>query len=409
MARYARFALCFLIGLLLVFPGPALAQAEDETPDYLFGEYILFTGQVQANQPVRSARLVIRKQGEPGALEFPVAAGENGELAYRLDLKTLQPGQNPPRAFSQVEYTFLVTLEDGEEVSIGPASFFYQDNRFSWQERSDGPVRVHWYRGGEDFARDILEAAVLGIREAQSLLPLAVGGEINLYVYASSIEMQAALQAGQSWVAGQTAPDLAVAVVSLPPGRPETRFEARRQIPHELMHILLYQHYGAGYANLPAWLNEGLASMAELDPNPDYLTLLEHAIRNDALIPISSLCRAFPADISSALLSYAESNSFTRYLQRQFGAAGLEKLAAGYAGGLECDRGTVVVLGAGLEQLEETWLQESFGRNAFQKAFQDFLPWLVLFTLVLSVPLLLALGALRRRAPAGGAAVWKGR
>jgi hypothetical protein len=251
----------------------------------------------------------------------------------------------------------------------------------------------------------------LGLQKAQDLLGLQVESEINIYVYASSADMQSALLAGQSWVAGQTAPDLGVAVVSLAPEHPETRFEAGRQIPHELAHILLFQSLGAGYSKLPAWFNEGLASMAELNPNPDYQTILEHAVRNDTLIPIASLCGTFPSDISGALLSYAESNSFTYYLYRQFGSSGMAKLASDYADGLDCPRGVESALGSSLDQIEKRWLEETLGTNAFRRAFSDILPWVFLLLVIVAVPLGLTLASLWkwRRTPVDEVAAFRGR
>jgi hypothetical protein len=415
MAKKTRFlyALSLALLLALVVPLSTLAQAQivDADAEYDFGEAITFKARVQSGSPVQAAWVSIRKQGDPANLELPVPVGEGGELALRLDLKTLDPGQYPPRAFSRVDYVFRATLADGEEITSQVFTFFYDDNRFPWKEKGNEVLRVHWYAGDEAFAQSVLDAAVQGLQKAQEFLPLEGKDEINIYVYASSSEMQSALLAGQSWVAGQTSPDLGVAVVSLAPGRPETRFEARRQIPHELMHILLYQYLEKGYSNLPAWFNEGLASMAELNPNPDYQAILEHNLRNDTLIPIASLCGTFPSDISGALLAYAESNSFTYYLYRQFGSSGLQKMAAGYADGLDCRRGVEAALGSSLERLETRWLEETFGANATEKALGELLPWVALLGLIVAVPLGLTLNGLWRwrRSPYSGYAALRGR
>jgi hypothetical protein len=336
---------------------------------------------------VVSAEIVLYKQGEINPLTAPAEIGEQGELIYRYDLESLEPGQYPPRAFSQITYRFQVQLENGEEFSTEDTQFDYIDNRFTWNEKESGSIRVHWYLGEESFAQEILDVAGQGLAKAQEFLPVATQGEIDIYVYASAVEMQAALLGGQDWVAGQSAPDLNVAVVSLPPDRPETRLEIRRQIPHELTHIWLYQYAGEGYVHLPTWLTEGLASLVELNPNPDYQTILEHAIQEDALIPIVSLCGSFPLDISGALLAYAEANSFTRFLHSQYGAPGLQKLVDSYAAGSDCLAGFEAALGGPLEQLEEQWLEGTLGVNALGQAFDALLPWLALFVIIVAIPL----------------------
>jgi hypothetical protein len=143
-------------------------------------------------------------------------------------------------------------------------------------------------------------------------------------------------------------------------------------------------------------LVEGLASLAELNPNPDYQIVLEHAIQNDTLIPVASLCGSFPMDISGALLAYAEANSFTRFLYSQYGSSGLDKLVRNYADGLDCQRGVEVTFGGSLEEIEQHWLEETFSVNAFRKAIETLLPWFALFFVVVAIPLGLTLGNLLR-------------
>jgi hypothetical protein len=209
--------------------------------------------------------------------------------------------------------------------------------------------------------------------------------------------MRAALQTlSGNWVGAHTDPDLDVMVVSLPAG-PEQRLEMERQIPHELMHLLLFQWLGPGYANLPTWLDEGLASIAELYPNPDYLVLLDNAVDKDELLPMASLCDTFPRDASSAFLAYAQATSFTRFLQQQYGSAGLGKLAEAYADGMTCERGVQVALGSTLKQLELRWRREAFGNAATLRALANLSPWLVVLILVLIVPIWLTINGARKR------------
>ena len=67
-------------------------------------------------------------------------------------------------------------------------------------------------------------------------------------------------------------------------------------IPHELAHVMLYRNVGEGYASLPVWLSEGIASLAELYPNPDYDQALSIASQNGSLLSIEELCDTFPLD-----------------------------------------------------------------------------------------------------------------
>ena len=102
-------------------------------------------------------------------------------------------------------------------------------------------------------------------------------------------------------MAGHADPDLGVMVVSVPDG-PTQRIEMERQIPHELMHVLLYQLIGNKY-QLPTWFNEGLATISELYPDPDYYTYLMRAKANDSLIPLTNLCASFPLGVEPTWLT----------------------------------------------------------------------------------------------------------
>ena len=211
--------------------------------------------------------------------------------------------------------------------------------------------------------------------------------------------MQSALNPGSAnWVAGHADPDLGVILVTLPEG-PEQRLLIEQRVPHELMHILLYQYNPVGYTNLPTWLNEGLASNAELDPNPDYRILLEDAAPQNSLIPLPNLCDSFPREAYSALLSYAEAASFVKYLRDSYGVSRLEALVKAYNNGLDCNRGAEQALGKNLVQLQRNWERDELSQDVGLKAFLNMLPWIILLLAVLAAPLILALLRLRSHPP----------
>jgi hypothetical protein len=205
-----------------------------------------------------------------------------------------------------------------------------------------------------------------------------------------------------SWVAGHADPDLGVIMVSLPPG-PEQILEIKRQIPHELVHILLFEKLGSRYSAMPRWLNEGLATVAELFPNPDYQLLLEKAYEREGLIPILDLCSSFPIDAANFQLSYAESYAFTWYLLQTYGNDKIEGLIQAYANGQACDQGIHTVYGESLTNLEAAWRLARFNENLFFNTWIESLPLIIVFGFVFLVPIgliILKLGK-RGKAPIG--------
>lgn len=390
MRRIALFSV--FLALLIFTPASSQVELGNLQVDYRFGEYIDFSGTLQPNLGVRTVQIFVQPQGEIETRSSPPLIPNDGNFSYRMD-----PNQEKLRAFSRLEFWYEVVVDDGNAYASDRQSLYYADNRFEWQNRRSEPFEAFWHEGDNAFGQSLLDIAHQGLEQINLLLPVQPPGEVKIYAYANAVDMRATLQvSGRNWIGAHTDPDLGVMVVSLPPG-PEQRLEMERQIPHELMHILLYQKIGPAYVNLPAWLNEGLASVAELYPNPDYLVLLDSAYQKGSLHPIVSLCATFPRDAAGAYLAYAEAASFTRYLHQKFGSSGIEQLVQAYADGMDCERALQVSLGAPLNQLELEWRRETFGEDPWLSSLSNLAPWIGLLAAVLFVPLLLIFGSLRRK------------
>jgi hypothetical protein len=392
--RRSVWFLILLFAFIPATPARADVQIVDASVDYTFGRQATFRAHILSDNPIRTASILIRAQGDPQTLVVPLLPDSQDNLVYQYDLSS-----RPLRAFARVDYWFKATAQDGSQTISQVFSFHYEDNRFTWKKLDANPFTVHWYEGDEVFAQSVLDVAQQGLQHIQGILPLQAPDHVDIYLYASPNELQETLLlAGQNWIAGHADPDLDVMVVALPAG-PDQRLVTQERIPHELMHILLYQANPSGYNNLPTWFNEGLASISELVPNPDYQVLLETAARRDTLIPIASLCRGFPVDISGAQVSYAEADSFTRYLYRQYGSSGLQTLIGSYMDGLDCSRAVEVSLKTPLAQIETDWRNTIFTSPAPKEPTPDVWPWFAILGLILAVPLVLGLVGLRKRAP----------
>jgi len=390
--------IAFFIILLAGLPGrsvQAQAQVDQVEVAYSFGQSIVFKATVQSDEPVEKVFVLFREEGDPETQVGEATLAQPAAAVYRVEYERDLANQ-PLRAFSYIDYRFRVNLQNGETITSQDYRFYYEDNRYHWQTLEDDQFRVHWgEQGGIEFGADLLEVARTGLQRVQSLIEAEPAGQIDIYAYPSTSELQETLALARlDWVAGHADPDLGVMVVSLP-DRPEKRLLMEQRIPHELMHIMLYEAAGPAYINLPTWLNEGLASISELYPNPDYQILLEGAYEKDALLSISSLCQPFPRDAYSANLAYAEVASFTRFLQQQYGSSGLDTLVRSYADGLDCERGVEVAFGQTLLKLERDWRQAVFAEDPNQAALGSLMPWLSLLALILLAPLGLAISRLR--------------
>jgi hypothetical protein len=161
--------------------------------------------------------------------------------------------------------------------------------------------------------------------------------------------------AGMDWVGGVAYPELGVVIVAAP-ATGEGLLELQQDIPHELTHKVLYDALGVqGYASLPTWVNEGLATYFETRPDPDRAVALQSAAESGSLLPLPDLCLPFPDDPHLAQLGYAQSQSIMTYVRASYGWSGIRELLRVYGDGLGCDSGVQRALGVDLRQLEHDW------------------------------------------------------
>jgi hypothetical protein len=357
---------------------------------YEYGEKVIFQAQIEPVENVQHVFLFIQSAGQSTRIEA-ITLDQNGGAIYEYDAR-----QFPLRPFARTDFWFRIILTDESEFTSQKFSFDYIDNRFEWQTLQDDRFIINWYAGDIEFGQEILDVAEISLQTANKYLPVESVFPINIYVYASAGDLQKGLQLiNQAWIAGHASPDLGVILISIPNGI-QQRIELERQLPHELVHLMQYQLVQESYHSMPVWLLEGMASLAELYPNPEYERVLQKAIDNQALLPIETLCSAFPREASGAFLSYAQSASFVRFLHQKYGTSGLKSLMLYYQDGLGCSEGAQAALGSSLQQLESRWQMEALGINLQFLAWQNLAPYFLILLLAMLPPAAAAVFARRK-------------
>jgi hypothetical protein len=383
-------ALVIMLQLCLPAGIPGLQSSNVEIQDlgvsHQFGQQISFKLQVSAPDKVRELLVFITPEGQPTVWQDISLdqANDLGEITQLVDARkiSLTP-------FSKVGYRYEATLTNGEKVVTETRAFFYDDNRFAWQNIESGVFQAYWYSEDPTAGQEIINIAQEGLEHAQAILKADPPSPVRIYLYSSSADLQSALQLTHpAWVAGHASPDLGIVMVSVSSG-PEWKLELERQIPHEIMHILQYQVVGKDYHLQPVWLIEGMASLNELFPNPEYQRVLETNARSQELIPFKSLCDSFPREAAPAFQAYAQSESFVRFLHEKYGASELRGLIAQYQNGLSCEDGFSAAYHTSLSQAEYRWRQEYLGMDANGLVLSNLSPYITLGCVIL-VPAALA-------------------
>ena len=386
--------------LLMVISIPLSAQqaqaqggivVEDATVAVNFGSTITFTAKVKAPIGIQQVSLLFRGVNEDVTRVETVQLAQDGSLSFTYDASL---NVFPP--FSPIVFWFQATLADNKTYTSAPITFSYNDNRFPWREVKKENVTLHWYAGDDAFGAAALDAAGMGMLAINEFIPISSIQPIDIYIYSNAPDLQnTLLLGGEDWVGGHANPQLGVVLVAVAPGSSQF-IEMETKIPHELAHVLLYRALGKPYANQPAWLLEGIASMAEY-PNPDYERALDIASQKDALLMFDDLCASFPTDAGSAFLAYAQSQSFVTYIRETYGTAGLTRLTKSYSEGFNCELGATNALGTPLSQLDARWRESVLGQNITGVAMRNLSPFVLLMALVLVVPLWGAIDMLRQR------------
>ncbi len=367
-------------------------EVENATVAVTFGQSITFAAKIKSPLPIKQASLLFRGVNETVTRVETVPVAEDGSVSFTYDasLNVLPP-------FSQIVFWFQVTLADDKTYTSSPITFPYNDNRFPWREMTRSNVTVYWYAGDDAFGAAALDAAARGMLAMSEFIPISLTEPVDIYIYSNISDLQNTLMlGGEEWVGGHASPELGVVLVAVSPGSSQS-IEMETEIPHELTHVMLYRSLGSKYNSQPTWLLEGISSMMELYPNPDYARALEIASQNNSLLPFENLCKAFPADAGNAFLAYAQSQSFVTYIRETYGTSGLGRLTNAYGDGFPCELGATNALGTPLSQLDSRWRESVLGQNAAGVAARNLLPFFFLLMLVLVVPIWGAIDMLLQR------------
>jgi hypothetical protein len=395
MRVVARWILIFLLAIAFLGTEPAEAQAGvdmDLAASVQFGEGITFTARLASPLQIQNAAIFIHDSSQGITYSQPVTFDTNGVSEFRLDTR-----QNALRPFTTLLWRYELTLADGSKLQSATDSVRYDDDRFAWQTLESDSLRVHWYNADDLFGLAALNAAQAGIQNIRGFFPPDLAQPVDIFLYASDSDLRGAVSGGEAWAAGHADSAAGVVTVTVEAGA-DRNIQLEQRIPHELMHVLLQRQIGAGYRNIPAWLREGMSTLAEVYPNPDYDRILADAAARGTLIPMRDLCASFSPQVDSAFLAYAQSRSFTTYLRGQFGADGLLTLARTYADGVDCERGPERAFGVSLAKLERDWQVNVLGQSGFMSTLGTFVPYLVLLCLVVLFPLVGLLGSTKKKA-----------
>lgn len=360
-------ALAFAILLLISISRPTLAQEGitliSNTHESLFAEEILFRLKARSESEIEKIVLLYRIGGEEvtnrGYPDFTPAKEVAAE--YVLDV---QRGEIAP--FSEIDYFWRIEDGAGSKLDTEPVSFVYEDDRFQWESLTQGKVTLYWYDADGAFAQRLLEVALESLARLEEEVGVEPEEPVKLVVYQSKADMLGALvPRGEVFEAEVIT--LGTVVSKDTVLLHGTHRGVEKTIAHELSHVVVHLATENPYADIPAWLDEGLAMYNEGELPGANGEALERAIRTNRLISVRSLTAPTgkPEEVN---LFYGEVHSVVQFLLKSYGKEKMAELLAVFKEGAAYDDALMKVYGFDQGGLDAQW-RESLGlppRGALQ-------------------------------------------
>jgi hypothetical protein len=341
----------------LALTAPASAQdaelvVNDQSVEIDFPGQITFNVDIEAPETVE--RLELRYQpvfSDVSRAERPsFEPGTSISTSYDLDLRTryLPPGID-------VQYRWIVTLEGGDQLETEMQEFFFTDNRYDWQEHTEGNVSIYYYEGGSQFGNLAMDVTNRTIDRFGTDFDVQLNEPINIVLYGSVADFQDALPYNSpEWIGGFADPSQNLIVAGISPGDGAST-EMGRMLTHEVVHLLVAQATVNPFNGAPRWLDEGLAINYQEVQEDRFRRVLDLAVDEGRLIPLPALRSSFPSDPDLAIQSYAQSESVVRFMIDEYGHESVAAILDTYQEGVSHRDAVERAIGMSLEEIDEEW------------------------------------------------------
>ena len=349
----------FILFLLLILLSPGLVQADgglkvlQNSAEADFPFRLHFSLSAESAVKITDIRLHYTVDRDSFAqvtsevyLEFVPAT--TIDVQWTWDMR--KTGELPPE--TSVEYWWTVSDIDGNMVETIPARVLFEDERYSWQQLTEGKVTVYWYEGKKSFAEEILATAQQAVARLTADTGAYLKKPVKIYVYANPNDLQGAMIYPQEWTGGVSYSNYGIIAIGIEPGNLDW---GKRAVIHELTHLVIHQMTNNPYNYIPTWLDEGLAMYNEGALEPTFIAYLDQAITEDILISVRSLSSPFSAYADESYLSYAQSFSLIEYLITTYGHEKMFELLDTFRQGSGYDEALEKVYGFDMDRLNSLW------------------------------------------------------
>lgn len=317
-----------------------------------FPTTLIFKLEAESEQEIVDARVLYRVERMNYAdvtseAWADVSPSTHIETSWTWDMRR---SSLPPNAV--VRYRWSIADAAGNREESAEKTVTFRDGRYEWERMTEGRINLFWYRGGDAFAGELMDVCQQGLSRLVEDMGVSPEGEIDIYIYASSGDLQGAMIFPQEWTGGAAFTEFGTIAIGI---APDKLAWGKRAVVHELTHLVVHQATFNPYSGLPKWLDEGLAMYNEGELGAGFASRLEKAVEEGGLISVRTLCSPFSAHPEGAYLAYAESYSLVEYLLSEHGHDSMLELLDVFETGSSYDGALEEVYGFDIEGLDRRW------------------------------------------------------
>jgi hypothetical protein len=353
-----RILLLFAVVLLLAAPAqPVGAQAgiqvTNDRTTFDFPNTATFSAEIRSASKVETVVLQYGVDqltcGTVVAEAFPDFTPSNDvKVSWAWDMR--QTGSLPPGA--RLWWEWQVSEAGGAQYTSPKQTAVWLDSQHAWQTLSGGDINLHWYTGGNTFGQELHDNAVQALARLTQDIGVGTDQPVDLYIYANSDDLQAAVLYAPSWTGGQAFPENDIVIIGISPSELDW---GKSTEAHELTHVLVGHETFSCLGFVPQWLNEGLAMYGEGGPDASMQATFDSALATNTLASLRALGGNFPEASDQANLAYGESYSVVNYLIQQYGRDKMTAMLLALRDGNTADQALQTVYGFDVDGLENAW------------------------------------------------------
>lgn len=259
----------------------------------------------------------------------------------------------PP--FAQISYRWELRDDNGNQFTTDNKTFEYEDSRNEWQTLENDRLRLLWYDLEPEFAAELFALS------DEALMRLAVDFGVMLdeppvvvvYPEQEAFAEFQAMMANVEFVIGRYFPGHNITVNLVTPDMPQSLYADT--LAHELSHLYSDNFY-VGFARLPLWLEEGLATFNEGADLDEERHVVQMAAAAGDLVPFIDLPMAIrDRSIQVTNLAYAEGATVFEFIRDTWGQDSIAEFLTSFRQTTSVDDVTRDIYGLSMAEFELAW------------------------------------------------------